>query len=99
MIKNRRPSFDSMQNEPMVKDLDRPSSEMHSANILRNSFILEEDEPNNLSQKHSVNEPIFENDKEDSNAFINNLPKQEDTGFDLPFPELIYINLADNKVK
>ncbi len=83
----------------MVKDLDRPSSEMniHGSNMLRNSFILEENEEDiqqQQSNEFSELAQIEENKKLASNS-IDNMEKNSD---DLPFPELVFINLADNQV-
>jgi hypothetical protein len=77
----------------MVKDLDRPNSEMniHSSNLLRNSFILEENEEepeiNNVLKQDELNRKTT-----NSSTDITDKP------FDLPFAELVYINLADNQV-
>lgn len=84
----------------MVKDLERPNSEMniHSSNMLRNSFILEENEEEaeiiNVSisaQQQILNE---ESTKKTTHSSTDINEKQ----FDLPFSELVYINLADNQV-
>ena len=71
----------------MVKDLDRPSSEMNiqHSNALRNSFILEEDEEE--IDEETTTTQLTPHDEE-----------SDDKSFDLPFPELVYINLADNQV-
>ena len=59
---------------------------IHS-NVLRNSFILEEDEEElEQEQQHTLPTPLEE--KEES----------LDKPLELPFPELVYINLADNQV-
>ncbi len=96
-------------NETMVKDLDRPSSEMniHQSNTLRNSFILEENEEELVEESTSQKQQPSPHDK--SKKFSNN---STDDNFDktiqpantaivmdeLPFPELVFINLADNQV-
>ena len=58
---NRRTTSESKLNESIVKDLERPNSEMniHSSNLLRNSFILEENEEEpeivNVMQQDELN--------------------------------------------
>jgi len=78
----------------MVRDLalDRSASELnlHSSNILRNSFIIEEDEP----------QPVTDTTKIDDDKFqtfpVNTRPE---TAFELPFSELVFLNLADNQIE
>lgn len=109
----------------MVKDLDRPSSEMniHHSNILRNSFILEEEENDNSEMTDHENEGGgLQHQKQEqqhhnkSHAQASNRPissthfaapsmspvqesvNEFEKKFELPFPELLYINLADNQV-
>lgn len=84
----------------MVKDLERPSSEMnmHNSSLLRNSFILEENEEDvqqveTLSNSNDLT-LIDENKRLTTSSSLDNFEK----AFDLPFPELVYINLADNQV-
>lgn len=96
---NRRTSEMRLTNETMVKDLERPNSEMniHSSNMLRNSFILEEnEEESEVAQANatSSSQPIEESTKKTIHSSTDINEKQ----FDLPFAELVYINLADNKV-
>ena len=54
------------------------------SNALRNSFILEEDEEENDEEQTLLPTP-----QEDENS---------EKSFELPFPELVFINLADNQV-
>ncbi len=81
-------------NEAIVKDLERPNSEMniHSSNLLRNSFILEENEEepeiNNVLEQDELNKKT-----------TNSSTDITDKSFYLPFAELVFINLADNQVK
>ena len=84
---SHRRSLDLKTNETMVKDLDRPSSEMNiqHSNALRNSFILEEDEEE--IDEETTTTQLTPHDEE-----------TDDKTFDLPFPELVFINLADNQV-
>ena len=58
---------------------------IHNANALRNSFILEEDEE--------------ELEEERQNVLPTPLEEESlDKSLELPFPELVFINLADNQV-
>lgn len=98
-----RSMLDQKLNEGMVKDLDRPSSEMniHNANALRNSFILEENE-DELDEESNQLSPVDEIDLNNQTAqpkHSHNSVETFDKSFDLPFPELVYINLADNQVR
>ena len=98
----------------MVKDLDRPSSEMniHNANTLRNSFILEENEEELVEEatsaigtaNHQINTSAnvqqsphekIPNHKKFSSNSVDNFDKN----YELPFPELVFIDLADNQVR
>lgn len=100
-------NLDSILNESIVKDLDRPSSEMniHNANTLRNSFILEEneeelveEETGSATQQQQQHYQQSPNEKQNQNKFSNNSIDTFEKNFDLPFPELVYINLADNQI-
>ena len=85
-------------NESMVKDLERPSSELniHNSNVLRNSFILEEEEVEEETSKESNNDS---HRAEDSKKPLDvSTVNGDNASFDLPFAELVYINLADNQV-
>lgn len=88
-------------NETIVKDLDRPSSEMnlHHSNTLRNSFILEEEEETTGHEppKMTARSDLAGAAIEEENAG-NEIASEFERKFELPFPELLYINLADNQV-
>lgn len=77
-----------------MKDLERPNSEMniHSSNLLRNSFILEENEEETDTNHHNQSDDISNKKATNSSTDMNGKP------FDLPFAELVFINLADNQV-
>lgn len=117
----RRKSLESKVNETIVKDLDRPSSEMnlHHSNTLRNSFILEEEEEMEESDRkhHHFNQHQLhhEQPKMTTSRSVDEVIEEEEAiggvggggvsttsefekKFELPFPELVYINLADNQV-
>ncbi len=126
-------------NESIVKDLaveQRVESRMHSSNILRNSFIIEEDEEKaeELVDDAAEDEDITNtNTNSNTNDRISGTtltttelsrsrgqsPTKKilseintnmgasptaitgdmlDKAFELPFSELVYINLADNQV-
>ncbi len=92
-----RKTIDMKLNESIVKDLDRPSSEMniHNSNMLRNSFILEENEDDtHLLDTTTELTQIEENKKLSNSNSIENF----ETAYDMPFPELVFVNLADNQV-
>ena len=63
---------------------------IHNSNLLRNSFILEENEEDIKLEASNELVQIEENKKLTSNSF--------EKTYDLPFPELVFINLADNQV-
>lgn len=94
-------SLDLKTNETMVKDLDRPSSEMniHNSNTFRNSFILEEDEEELENERSLAISPVDElgPSKKFSASSLEQFADNEKP-VDLPFPELVHINLADNQV-
>lgn len=119
-LKSRRTSFNSgadnnKLNETMVKDLtvERSNSEMnmHSSNILRNSFIIEEDEEAvAAADEAEVNENLEHlTDVKSSRGAESpvkkvapnqsELAEMMEKSFDLPFSELVYINLADNQIQ
>jgi len=83
------PAANPNPNESMVRDLalDRSASDLnlHSSNALRNSFIIEEDE--------AADEPPL---LPPTAAAANTRPE---TAFELPFAELVYLNLADNQIE
>jgi hypothetical protein len=91
-----RKTIDMKLNESIVKDLDRPSSEMniHNSNMLRNSFILEENEEDVQLDVTTELTQIEENKKLSNSNSLDNFEK----AYDMPFPELVFINLADNQV-
>ncbi|CAF0977868.1 unnamed protein product [Brachionus calyciflorus] len=92
---NRKSFIESKSNETMVKDLDRPNSEMniHNSNTFRNSFILEEEEEDNIEEIANLSSI------EETNNKLSNISSEKfDHNFELPFPELVYINLADNQI-
>lgn len=93
---NRKNFLETKSNEPIVKDLDRPSSEMkiHNSNTFRNSFILEEEEEMNNIEEICNLSTIIETNKKNSVISTENFEQN----FELPFPELVYINLADNQI-
>lgn len=96
--------------EAIVKDLaiERVNSEMnmHSSNILRNSFIIEEDEDNDQTDSENFpDQPIasaatIRHDSV-SNKRLGDLMEADmmEKSFELPFSELVYINLADNQIE
>lgn len=105
-------------NESIVKDLDRPSSEMniHHSNTLRNSFIIEEDEhdfkedrsTSGASPKDREKDERMDEAASNINTNTNKNYKKSSIGsavntfektLEMPFPELLFINLADNQVK
>ena len=82
---SHRNSLEAKANETL--NVERPNSEMniHNSNALRNSFILEEDEEELEEERQNVlPTPLEEESLEKS--------------LELPFPELVFINLADNQV-
>jgi hypothetical protein len=126
-------------NESIVKDLaveQRVESRMHSSNILRNSFIIEEDEEKaeelvddaaededitNTNTNSNTNDRISGTTltttelsrsrgqspaKKILSEITTNMGASPtaisgdmlDKAFELPFSELVYINLADNQV-
>jgi hypothetical protein len=102
-----------MLNETMVKDLDRPSSEMniHNGNTLRNSFILEENEEELVEETssaigngaHQINSSANAQQSphektQNQNKLSSNSVENFDKNYELPFPELVFIDLADNQV-
>lgn len=104
---SRKSSIDSGKlNESMVKDLalERSNSEMnmHSSNVLRNSFIIEEEEEETSAHLENVNPKRDESPSRNNNNNNKNNESDKDNvekGFELPFSELIYINLADNQIQ
>lgn len=76
--------------------MDRPSSEMkiHNSNTFRNSFILEEEEElNNIEEICNLSTMDTSINKKSVISTEN-----YEQNFELPFPELVYINLADNQI-
>jgi hypothetical protein len=76
---------------------ERPGSEIgniHSSNYLRNSFILEEDEYD--AEKFDYNLNNYDNDE--SNNKTNNSSNFLKNSINLPFAELVFIDLADNQI-
>ena len=57
------------------------------SNALRNSFILEEDE-----EELDEEQTLLPTPQEDESS-------NGEKSFELPFPELVFINLADNQVR
>jgi hypothetical protein len=97
----RRTSSDALKiNETIVKDLDRPNSEIniHSSNLLRNSFILEEENEEDLELNNNNNINNNNNTDDLNKKTTNSSTDMTEKNFDLPFAELVFINLADNQV-
>lgn len=67
---------------------------IHHSNTLRNSFILEEEEDEDriIGQEEKVTSSALRSPVADE--VMNEFEKK----FELPFPELLFINLADNQV-
>ena len=97
-MKLNEPKFARL-NESLVRDMERPNSELniHSSNVLRNSFILEEEEEKvNEGDEEASKEPNRHH--EDVKKRLDISSANDENSFELPFPELVYINLADNQV-
>jgi hypothetical protein len=72
---------------------------MHSSKIFRNSFIIEEDEDEANEEDES---PIALNETDSSpkkNLADSSLNEIDKLTYDLPFAELVYLNLADNQIE
>lgn len=66
---------------------------IHASNLFRNSFILEENEDEQPDEKMATLA-----DEDADNKLSNSSIEAFDKSFELPFSELVFIDLSDNKV-
>ena len=67
---------------------------IHASNLFRNSFILEENEDEEPPEERMTT-PV---DEDNDNKLSNSSVEAFDKSFDLPFSELVFIDLSDHKV-
>lgn len=69
---------------------------IHNSNTFRNSFILEEEEE---EEENNIEEIANLSTVDQSNTKQSVISTENfDQNFELPFPELVFINLADNQI-